>query len=131
MYSVFIGAVANLIANWILIPPYGALGAVIGTLIAEFVACLVQIFFVQRDIDFIKIIGKSIPYICMGLIMYMSVRLLASYMEIGNFVKVIIEIVCGVLVFGIEALLFYLIRKDNTVLSEFMQIVSARVKPKR
>ena len=90
MYYVFIGAVANLIANWILIPPYDALGAVIGMLIAEFVACWVQVFFVQREINFIRIIGKSIPYICMALVMYIGVRIFASWIEMGNFTKVVL-----------------------------------------
>lgn len=125
MYSVFIGAVANLIANWILIPLYGALGAVIGTLIAELVACLVQIFFVQREINFVRIIGRSIPYICMALVMYIGVRFFASFFEIGNFTKVVLEIICGVIIFGIEALVFYCIRKDKTVISEFIQVTAS------
>lgn len=46
LYSVLAGAVTDLILNIILIPKYGAIGAAIGTLIAEIVVLLVQYHYV-------------------------------------------------------------------------------------
>lgn len=40
--SAFLGAFVNIILNFCLIPQYGALGAAVGTLIAEMVVCLYQ-----------------------------------------------------------------------------------------
>lgn len=48
--SVIIGAIVNLICNCILIPKYGAMGAVIGTLLAELVSCAWQFMYIEKTI---------------------------------------------------------------------------------
>ena len=58
IYSVIGGAVGNLLFNILLIPKMGGMGAVIGTLIAEFIACVIQIFLVRKEIRFLLQIVK-------------------------------------------------------------------------
>ena len=60
--SVVAGAVVNLVVNIIMIPAYGALGAVIGTLTAEFIACIWQIIAIHKSINVTKKLLTGIPY---------------------------------------------------------------------
>ena len=49
--SIVAGAIANLVANYFLIPSYGALGAAIGTIVAEVIVNLIQQFVVYKAIS--------------------------------------------------------------------------------
>ena len=51
LYSECIGAVVDLIINWILIPRYAAAGAAIGTLVAEFAVLIVQYIALRRMLN--------------------------------------------------------------------------------
>ncbi|HEM5103314.1 TPA: polysaccharide biosynthesis C-terminal domain-containing protein, partial [Streptococcus suis] len=55
--SVIAGAVINLILNCLLIPRYGANGAAIGTLVAEFIVTLYQGYYLKN------LLLKQIPYL--------------------------------------------------------------------
>ncbi|MCH4207890.1 MAG: oligosaccharide flippase family protein [Solobacterium sp.] len=48
--SVIAGACINFCINWMLIPKYGAYGAVIGSVIAEFTVTLVQYIFIHKQV---------------------------------------------------------------------------------
>ena len=64
LYSEIAGAVTDLVLNAILIPVIQASGAAIGTLVAEFVVLLVQIFALRKE----KIVQfRGTPYWKMGL----------------------------------------------------------------
>ena len=54
--SLVAGAIINFIFNMLLIPKLGALGASIGTVIAELIVTTVQIYFTRKDFDYKKII---------------------------------------------------------------------------
>ena len=60
--SVFIGAIVNLIANYLLIPIMDASGAAVGTLLAEGVVCIYHIFAVIKSFDMgmTKAIGEKV-----------------------------------------------------------------------
>jgi len=52
-YSTLVGAIVDLILNMLLIPRYGAAGAAMGTLFAELVVLLVQLFFIRTQLSII------------------------------------------------------------------------------
>ena len=56
--STVIGAIVDVILNSLLIPQYGAMGAAVGTLIAEVSVLIVQIYFL-RKIKYVNIINKD------------------------------------------------------------------------
>lgn len=72
--SVVAGAIVNFIVNIILIPKNGALGAVIGTVVAELVACVWQYVKMFSMINYIKTLYKSSVYIVFGIVMFFVVR---------------------------------------------------------
>lgn len=59
LYSEIGGAVINVVANSVLIPYMGAAGAAAGTLLAESVVLLIQVFFLRKTV--IPIL-RSLPY---------------------------------------------------------------------
>ena len=68
--SVLVGAVTNAIINYLLIPRYQAVGAAVGTLVAEASVCILQCLAVKNDLDLKNYISQSIPFLLSGIIMY-------------------------------------------------------------
>ena len=66
--SVVCGAIVNFIMNICLIWNWGAIGASIGTVIAELTVTLVQIYFVREDFDFKEIFKLSRKYLVSSII---------------------------------------------------------------
>ena len=62
--SVLLGVVVNLFSNILLIPRYGALGAVIGTLLAELAASAVQMAFICRKVNRFQMLLLYIFRVC-------------------------------------------------------------------
>lgn len=117
--SVIAGAVTNLIANSILIPNYGGYGAAIGTLIAEIVACGWQVASIWKMVDLNKALKNSAVYFSFGCLMYGSVRYIAGLLNIGTVFNVVIEVMVGVVVYGLLSLA-YLKITNNKILTALL-----------
>lgn len=111
IWSVTGGAISNLILNFILIPQFGAIGAAISTLIAEFSVLVIQLiagrryypFSVKNIINLRYILGTLI----MGLAVYLSALAINS-----NLIQLLIGVTVGVVVYCIYLLLI----KDSLML---------------
>ena len=68
--SVIIGAIFNFSLNLFLIPKFGILGAIIGTITAEFSVALVQTILVRKEISAMLYIKNAIPFFICGLFMF-------------------------------------------------------------
>ena len=98
-------AVVNLIVSLILIPIIGTFGAVVGTIIAEFVCTIFQIYLCRSIIKIKKIIKTSIPYILSGIIMYLIIFLI-KYKCNNSIWDLIIQILVGGCCYCFTSLLF-------------------------
>ena len=96
--SVIVGAVVNLIINFVLIKRIGALGAVIGTLIAEAVSCIWQMVYIKNDCKSRISIRNGLMYILCGTIMYICIRTV-SVINLNIVVKILLEIGVGGIVY--------------------------------
>lgn len=113
--SVFVGAIANLTINWYLIPQIGALGAVIGTLIAELITCLWQYIKMNQYIQCGKILVKSSVYLVFGSMMFFGIRALAHFITKiipSLFISVAIEIIAGVMIYIFLNLIYSALTKN-------------------
>lgn len=111
--SVVGGAIVNLFLNAILIRPYGALGAAAATVAAEIVACLIQFYSLRgRGLGIDNTLKKTVIYLAIGLIMILLVRVIAL-ISIRNSVKLVIEIVIGILFYGSACLLYWMKTKNQ------------------
>lgn len=76
--SVVCGAIINFIINISLIWKFGALGASIGTVVAELTVTLVQFYFVRKDFKIIRIIKSSRNYLLSSLLMFIVCLVIKS-----------------------------------------------------
>lgn len=98
--SVVLGAIVNFVMNMCLIWNFGAIGASIGTVIAETVVTCVQLFFVRNDFDLKNIFALTRKYLCSSLIMFM-ICLMIKKMINNNLISVIVQVVVGGATYGI------------------------------
>lgn len=112
--SVFLGAGINLLVNWILIVRIGALGAAIGTVIAEFVCCFWQYKNINKHISCSGVICKSMVYVMFGAIMIVAVRVVAKMFS-GGVVALVFEIFTGIIVYSLMCIGYWKITKSEIV----------------
>ena len=109
--SVIFGAIFNIICNSFLIPLYAAKGAVIATILAEFVVVLYQSVYLKKFIDIKKCIKIICKYLIKSLVMYLFVFLVGTFNYNSVYVKVIIQVIIGITI--------YLILNLNYLISFF------------
>lgn len=88
------GAVINFVINYTLITPLGALGTVIGTVVAEFIVAFYQTIKCVKNIPIKKYLIDCFPFLIIGTVMYFVV-ILVSRVPINIFLLLILEIVTG------------------------------------
>ena len=109
--SVVFGAIINLILNACLIWKYGAIGASIGTVLAELTVTSVQIFFTRNDFHWREIIKTAFNYLIASLAMFIVCLIIGKYIE-RNIISLIVQVITG----GCVYVVVLLILKDNMVM---------------
>ena len=106
--SVVFGACVNFSLNMFLIPRYGALGASVGTVLAELTVSCIQAYFVKDDFNIKNIIRLSWKYVFSSLIMFAICSVCGVFIH-SNWISAIIQIVIG----GLTYITVLLILKDS------------------
>ena len=113
--SVVAGAGVNFIFNILLIRSYGAIGAVIATVAAELVACIIQVIAIAKEGLKIKIIfERLIVYIIFGFVMIACVRSVAG-LDVNSLLKVILEVLAGGAVYIGGCSMFWIITHNDVM----------------
>lgn len=92
--SLFIGAFTNFICNMILIPKFQSGGALIASLIGEFVIVSSQIIMIKGKIEVKKIIFSSKNYLISGIVMCIPLLFLERYLK-SNIMDTFLVIILG------------------------------------
>lgn len=95
-FSVVVGAVINMIFNFILINCIGTIGAVFSTVLAEFSILFIQLFFVHKDISVSDFFKPCFKYVISGLVMFGIVYGLSRLMVV-NTLSIMMLIIAGVI----------------------------------
>ncbi len=114
--SVCVGAVVNVAVNLALIPSFGAMGAAIATVSAEFSVLVAQMIFARGELPFGRYAVNVAPFIVIGIIMTAAVRFAADafYTIWGLSVQgLALEIVIGASLFAVMAIGWMIISKDK------------------
>ena len=96
--AVIIGAITNLCANFILIPRFQAVGAALGSVIAEIAVALVEIYYAKGQIS-IKIDRSYIIYFLASIVMIIPVIYIGFNMQ-ASFMTNVIQVLVGIVVYG-------------------------------
>ena len=122
--AVIIGSIVNLIANTVLIyyAKLGAVGAAIGTVLAETTVCIIQIVFVNKFEKVFKDIYINLPFLVFGIVMYIAIKALST-VNINLIWRIIIEISTGGIIYLILSTIYLIITKD-----EITNIITKKLK---
>lgn len=101
--SVIVGAVVNLILNFILIPKFMSIGAAIGTVIAEMAVTGIQLYYVRKEFQIKEIFEMSVNYLIAGAIMLIAILLLNQFLlfRLESIIRMGIDVIIGVVVYFI------------------------------
>ncbi len=105
--SVCAGAAVNLMANSLLIPRLGAMGAVIGTLMAELAVPVVQCLRLRGELEWRKYLLPLARYSLLGGAMLLMVCGADALLPFGGWGALAIEVMLGAAVYGAGTLLIW------------------------
>lgn len=103
--SLTTGAIVSLLLNFLLIPKYSGIGAVMGTLGAELAVCLVQFALIRREIPFAIYLKDGLVFCCFGVVMYIVISYMGN-LDISSFFLMLLQIAIGTLIFVVPAGLY-------------------------
>lgn len=96
--SVTIGAVSNIIFNFVLIAKWGARGAAIATVGSEFLVTLAQLIMIRHTISRRRLFNGVWKYAFSGLVMYIVVSRMSQIMKM-NVINLTFQVVIGVIIY--------------------------------
>lgn len=109
----FINAAANIVVSCLLIPKIGIYGAVAGTITAEMIGLIIEMWLCRKFLSIWSIIKEAIPYAFIGTVMYFGVKIVAKAID-GTIIALIIQVVVGALIYGIFAVAYCYLFNDFT-----------------
>lgn len=119
--SSVIGALANLAVNIILIPKFAGIGAMVGTIIAEFTVFFVQLILVRRSFPMSQYLQPVLFLFPIGMIMFAVVYWIGAYM--GNtIITLIIQILVGGFLYLSGSMVYLKVIHD-----EFFEKLTSRI----
>ena len=129
--SVICGAVVNLFNNWILIPILGAMGAVVGTVIAEISVCLIQSFFSRGQLPIASYVKKSVPFMISGLVMFICVDRFGDCFP-NTVITLLLQVICGVLIYFTMIFAYWKVTNDEVLISieRYIRNIAGRISGK-
>jgi len=120
LWALIAGAIANIIVNFALIRRMGAMGAVIGTLVAETVVFLVQIIGSKKELNYFHIFAVHSSYLFFAAIMFWSITIIRNIITFSTFGKVIVEIGWGILIYMLLCVLYWK-RKNDSIFHRYVE----------
>ncbi|QOY60348.1 flippase [Thermophilibacter immobilis] len=113
--SLVIGAIVNVVFNLITIPLLGAMGAAIGTVLAELSILVTQSIMVREELPLLSYFKGAIPFLCIGIIMSAAIRVFAPRMLRArgiSLLTLLAEVVVGAIVYLGISIVWCLATKD-------------------
>lgn len=128
--SVLVGAAVNVAINLVFIPAYGAIAAAWATVSAEFAVLVTQAWMVRGELELARAAQEVVPFIVVGVVMLVAVRLLAGAM--GSFATTVfglaIEVIVGMVVFIVLAVGWCLVTTNAHFFRLFGKYLPARMR---
>lgn len=114
--SIMTGACVNVLLNIIMIPQYKAAGALIATIFAEGVVCIIQSFDAAKHINMVKCLKENLYFILSGIIMLIIVRIINIFVRINSsLLYLLFQIVCGAFTYLFMLMIYYFIYEKNNL----------------
>lgn len=123
LISLTLGAVINLILNIVFIPRYHGVGAIIGTIVAEFSVAFIQFFMLRHEIKLKRYIKNGLSFCLIGFIMFLIITVIES-IQISIIATIIVQVIVGAIVYMALTTL-YLVKfiKEPTIVNELLKVL--------
>lgn len=127
LVSLTSGSIVNLAINFILIPSLQGVGAIIGTVVAEFTVAFIQFFMLRREIPVKRYILNGIGFCGIGFIMYMIIYALPNmrvFIDSSAILTMAVQILCGVIIYlSFSAIYMIKIIKQPVIVNEVLKFL--------
>lgn len=120
--STILGAVVNLIINILLIKKYGAIGATIGTILAEVTVAIFQSIMIRKEINIIKYFSRTVFYIIPGSVMFIVIRVIGNSCG-SSLVTTILQIILGGSIYCIISFIYLISIKNQVIMNIIYKII--------
>ncbi|SCI44904.1 flippase [Romboutsia sp. 1001713B170207_170306_H8] len=107
LFTVCFGAIVNLIGNLILIPNFGAIGAVIATILSEATVAISQTIMVRNELPIISYLKGIIPFFILGFIMFFIIRSIGIFSNL--FISLLVQLFIGSSVYIIGSIIIMVV----------------------
>ena len=126
LISLTSGALVNLCVNYLLIPKYQGIGAVIGTIAAEFVVAAIQFTMLRKEIALGRYLSNGLSFCLIGAVMYVVVRMLST-VSTSALVTIAVQVCCGAAVFLVLSI-FYMVKiiRQPVLVNEALKMLRIR-----
>lgn len=114
--STICGAAVNLFFNLLLIPRFQAVGALVGTVLAEFMVFFVQAIYVRKEFYVLQYLKPALPFVFNGVIMSVIVFFLGKFLG-TSILGLLLQIIAGVIVYLSLSVVYLLMIKDSFILA--------------
>ncbi|CDG00893.1 Putative Polysaccharide biosynthesis protein [Clostridium chauvoei JF4335] len=117
--STILGAIVNLVINLLLIRKYGAIGATIGTVLAEATVAIYQTIKVKEELDINTYIKRNMFFVIPGIFMCLIIRYIGLVLN-KTILTGIIQIIVGGSIYCLIGII-YMIRNKNEVVNQILK----------
>lgn len=119
--SAILGAIVNFIINYMLIPKFAAMGACIGTIVAEFTVCFYQLFSVRKEFVYLTYVKDELVFLIDALIMYVVIKVMPDFSNV--YLTLITHVCVGGLVY-VSLAGIYLVRVKKVVIKRSISVIN-------
>lgn len=120
--SVCVGAVVNLLVNWLCIPCMKAVGAVVGTIAAEWAVFAIQAFFTRKELPISKSMTSNAVYAVLGIAMCVLCRVIGNWLGV-SVMTLVLQVVAGAVFYVAGVLVIWKLRDQDEYLNELTGII--------
>lgn len=105
--SITTGAIVNIALNPFLIMRFGALGAMVATVVAELVVVIVQMYLLRNAFNFLKLFSGVWKYFICALIMALAIIFINHHLELeSKWIIILCDVVIGIFTYVMSNILF-------------------------
>jgi len=107
--SAFLGAIFNVLVNFLLIPKVAALGAAVATIGSEIIVCLYQCLTVRNKLPIFNYLKISVPFVISGIGMFIILFniVLKFSLILSLFIKICLGVMIYFLILYLLLIIFY------------------------
>lgn len=121
--SIFSGAFANVVLNFIMIYFFGMFGACYATIIANIIALIIQVLLTKRELPYLNWVVKSFPFLVVSVLMVVILFFFAEIFE-NIYMSLILQVVVGVAFFTILSFCILIVQKEEYFINSLSALKS-------